>query len=94
MQRLYDRYKDRGFEVLAVSVDDFADKVPNYMQEMNLTFPALLDARKKVARLYGFWSTPTTFFVTREGMLIGSRVGGRDWESDNAAEFMEWFLKQ
>lgn len=94
MQSLYDRYKDKGFEILAVSVDDFADQVPEYMQEMKLTFPAVLDTRKKVARLYGFWSTPTTFFITREGLVVGSRVGGRDWESAAATDFMEWFLKQ
>lgn len=94
MQSLYERYKDSGFEILAVSVDDIPAAVPEYMKEMELTFPALLDNRKKVARLYGFWSTPTTYFVTREGMIIGSRIGGREWDSEAAGKFMEWFLEQ
>jgi peroxiredoxin len=75
-------------------VDDVERAVPGYMERMGLTFPGLLDSKKKVARLYGFWSTPTTFFVNREGMMIGSRIGGRNWGSEQADEFMEWFLKQ
>lgn len=94
MQKLYETYRAKGFEILAISVDDTEGPVPKYMKRMGLTFPGLLDTRKKVARSYGFWATPTTFFVTRGGMLIGSKTGGRDWNSDKAKQFMDWFLQQ
>lgn len=68
--------------------------MPKYIKDLGLTFPSLLDTRKQVAKRYGFWATPTTFFVTREGMVIGSRTGYRSWDSEEATEFMKWFLKQ
>ena len=65
--RTYERYKDNGFEVLAVSVDDKTEryKVPVFAREHKLTFPVLFDDGAQ--SLYKVSSFPTTFFIDRQG---------------------------
>jgi thiol-disulfide isomerase/thioredoxin len=67
LNKLYEKYKARGFEILYVSVDDQADiyKVAPFVKEHKLQFPVLLDSGAKA--LYNVKVFPTTIFVDREG---------------------------
>ncbi|MEJ7861079.1 MAG: redoxin domain-containing protein [Pyrinomonadaceae bacterium] len=69
LNRLYAKYKERGFEILYVSVDAQADiyKVAPFVKEHKLEFPVLLDQGAK--ELYNVKVFPTTIFVDREGNI-------------------------
>jgi thiol-disulfide isomerase/thioredoxin len=67
LNKLYAKYKERGFEILYVSVDEQADiyKIAPFVKEHKLGFPVLLDEGAKV--LYNVKVFPTTIFIDRAG---------------------------
>ncbi len=78
IQKLYEEYKDQGFEVLAVNMtyqDDPQAVVP-FAQENNLTFPILLEENGEMAGRYELRSLPSSFFINRAGFVQEVVIGG------------------
>lgn len=67
--RTYAKYKDRGFEILAISCDNAEDrdKVARFMAQHALSFPAGYDAG--AGRLYEANGYPTNLVIDRQGAL-------------------------
>lgn len=94
MERLYQRYKDRGFVVLAVSVD--AEGVPvvvPFVKEHRFTFPIGLDPKMTLAERYGVRALPTSFLVDRQGALLALALGPREWNGKVAHTLVESLLE-
>lgn len=64
-----------GFMVVAVNVEDPVEKASQFVTELGLTFPVLIDEDQKVTNLYQVYGVPTTFFIDRNG-VIKERVFG------------------
>jgi peroxiredoxin len=79
LQHLFERYADRGLTVLAISTDEPRNrpKIGSAARALGLTFPVLIDADKRVARLYRVDSVPMTFLVDREGRIRSLHRGFR-----------------
>lgn len=71
----YTTYKDSGFTVLAVNVDEDVEVIQPFVDEYALTFPILLDPGSVVHDLYRVRGYPTSLFVDREGNIINVHVG-------------------
>lgn len=69
LAKTYVKYKDRGFEIMAVSTDDAneRDKVREFARSHALPFPVLYD--DGVARLYDIDSYPGNVFIGRDGNI-------------------------
>ena len=94
MERLYQRFKERGFIVLAVSVDaEGAGAVNRFVKENKLTYPIGLDPQMALASEYGVRALPSSFFVDRRGILVAVALGPREWDSKAARELVESLLK-
>ncbi len=94
MERLYQRFKDKGFMILAVSVDaEGAQVVTPFVKEHKLTFPIGLDPKMALAERYGVRAIPSSFLVDRKGRLAALALGPRDWDSKAAHAFIESLLK-
>ena len=65
----YEQYRDQGFTVLAVNLQEDPRSVAAFMQEYKLTFPALLDLDGQVSRTYQAFSLPSSFFVDKKGVI-------------------------
>ncbi|MBD3918756.1 redoxin domain-containing protein [Paenibacillus sp. PR3] len=75
-QRMYDKYKDKSFEVLAINLSEDDLTVNNFVGERSLTYPILRDANRVIERKYGLSQYPTTFFVKPDGTIMDIFVGG------------------
>lgn len=98
MERAYRDYKARGFEILAVSMDAGSEaavtaRVNEFMAELKLTFPAVLDPKGDVVRAYRLRGLPTTFLIDRKGMIRALEIGFRDWASSESRRKLEELLK-
>ncbi len=71
----YQARKAQGFTVLAVDLDEPADAVAAFVDELDLTFTALLDPGARVFDLYRVRGYPTSYFVNRDGMIDRQHVG-------------------
>jgi cytochrome c biogenesis protein CcmG/thiol:disulfide interchange protein DsbE len=63
--------------VLGVSVDDPAEKLKPYAEEMKINYPLLVgNGRQDFQDAYGpFWGIPVTVFVNREGLIHRKHSG-------------------
>ena len=70
------QFKDRGFAVLGVSMDDDGWKVVNpYVKNMKINYRVLL-GNDQVGALYGgLDSLPTTFLIDRQGKIVARHIG-------------------
>ncbi len=75
IQRRYDAFKDQGFVVLAVNVDEPITEVGAFIHALDLTFPVLLDPGAAVNDLYRVRGLPTSYIVDREGIINRLHVG-------------------
>ena len=65
----YAKYRDRGFEIVAIFVDDedARYKVAPFVKEHGIAFPVVYDQGAK--DLYQVSSYPTSLLIDRDGML-------------------------
>jgi len=92
MNSLYNRYKDKGFEMLAVNGMEAAQTVSDFRDAFNLVFPILLDSDGKVTSSYGVQAIPSTFLINREGQIVVRFVGSIDWDTPAVHKALEKLL--
>ncbi len=94
MDKAYQEYKSRGLEILAVSLDAGSNSVvKNFMQELKLDFPVLLDPDMEVLRLYRQFSIPATFLIDKQGIVRHRELGYRDWTDPESRRLIEAILR-
>jgi peroxiredoxin len=94
MERLYRRYKERGFTILAVSIDAGGERaVRDFVKAHGLTFLIGLDPKLEVANLYTVRALPSTFVIDRSGNTAAVALGPRDWDGAAAHAVIESLLK-
>jgi peroxiredoxin len=76
LQALYERFRDQGFVILAISDEDIA-KVKLFITERNITYPVLLDPGRKVNQLFEVQGIPKSFVYDREGKLVTESIDMR-----------------
>lgn len=78
---LYKKFKDDGLVVLAVSIDRVTTKqdIPEFVNELNLTFPILVDSWGQTDKEYKLMGVPETYIIDRQGILREKVIGPRDW---------------
>ncbi len=86
MQKTYNKYKNKGFVVLAVSIDRESreNDVRAFAKNLNLSFPILLDSDQNVLNKYFNNTLPTSYLINSTGKLKGFISGARDWENEDA----------
>jgi peroxiredoxin len=93
LERLYQRHRDAGFILLAVSLDADPGKVQEFLTRHHLTFPVGLDPKTRVAELYGVRALPSTFIVDRHGNLSALALGPRAWDNDASNSLVEALIR-
>jgi len=92
METLYQRYKNNGFEMLAVNIRENTDTVRQFIQRNNYNFPIMLDLDGRVNANYGVISIPTTFIINKEGRMVGRVIGSIYWDTPQIFAVMDHLL--
>jgi peroxiredoxin len=69
LNRLYEKYRDSGFVLLGVNVDDDARNATEVAAKLGVKFPVLLDTDKAVSKLYDLATMPSTVLIDRDGRI-------------------------
>lgn len=83
MEKLYNKYKKDGFEILAVNVttsEKNRNNVDQFIEDYGLTFTVPLDENGKVFQDYGIMAYPTSFFIDSDGVIRKKVLGAVDEE--------------
>jgi len=75
MQREYDKLDKSKVEFLALNLGESKITVQNYVDQLKLNFPIVLDDKEEVRKRYGVMSYPTTFFIDPDGKIATVKVG-------------------
>jgi len=95
MERLYQRDKQKGLEILAISLDtQSAAAVQRFVTELKLTYPIGLDPKWAVAEKYTVRALPSSFLIDRKGSVVAIALGPRDWDGPAAHAVMESLLRE
>ncbi len=75
-QKLYRELSPSGLVILGINVGDSPRAVKEFVEEVGVTFPILLDAKGEVANRYGVRGLPTTFWIDSSGKIVDVTIGG------------------
>ena len=77
LRQIHARYKDRGLELVGVSVDaEGADEnIREFMKEFEMTYSVWLDPGERVSNQFLTIGVPTTFVIDRQGVLRWRKTG-------------------
>jgi len=82
MERLSQAFKGKPLVVLAVDVGEDADTIDTFTSQLDTppTFPILLDTRSRTMQAWKVAGLPTTFLVDKQGRIVASAIGGREFD--------------
>ena len=81
VQKLYSKYKDKGFEVFAVSLDTKKNDWLKAIRQDKIKYMQVIDNsgwRSKVAERYFVELLPTSFLVDRTGRIVAIDLEGKE----------------
>ena len=94
MEKLYQSHKDKGLEIVAVSVDTASKtKVRAYVEKLGLTFPILHDRDSLISRLYNNPGVPSSYLIDMKGKLAYRVLGEYDWSGEKAKSAIDKLLR-
>jgi peroxiredoxin len=69
LSELHEQYRDLGFTVLGVNVEEDTRKARKLLEDAPVSFPVLFDSESVVSRDYDVVAMPSTILVDRSGRL-------------------------
>lgn len=88
---LHEKYGDRGFAIIAISLDEVAEKVREFKEEFDIPYVIVIDD-KDVNSAYGVFSIPTTFLLDKNGEVVKKHMGFARGVGDDFAKEIEALL--
>jgi len=75
LKETYATFKDQGFEIVGISLDDDREKLESYLQKEGITWPQQFDGKgweNEIAQRYSIQSIPATFLIGRDGVIVAT----------------------
>lgn len=93
VKQWYQRFKDQGFEIVAVHTPEFAHErvagnVEQYMKENKITYPVVMDNDFVIWKRFSNRYWPAFYLVDKQGMIRYKRIGEGGY-----AETAQWIQK-
>ncbi len=83
MQGLYEKYHQKGFEIVAVGVDKDHKAALKFLEDIKPAFSVVFDSTGEIAKRYGLEAMPTSFVYGRDGRLVIQNRGFHQEEADS-----------
>lgn len=85
---LYDKYRNKGFEIISVSQDNSKKKWLDAMEKDKMTWISLWDADSKISRMnYLVTALPTNFLINEKGIIVAKDLRGENLENEIEKQF-------
>ena len=95
LNRLFLTLKDKGLQVIAVSIDPSDKPVRDYVAKNNIAFPVLLDTGKEVyGKAYAGPALPATYLIDRNGIIVENFSGLEVWDAPEMMKRVQMLLGQ
>ncbi|HUX20343.1 MAG TPA: TlpA disulfide reductase family protein [Spirochaetia bacterium] len=94
IESLYNEYKDKGFVVLAVNLQEDPATVSSFVKQFGLTFPVVLDRSGRVGYTYNARGIPTTYLINKKGEVTSGFVGAHEWNTAEMGSLLQAMLTE
>ena len=75
---LQNKYRDQGFRVVGISMDDGPDPVREFSAKFGMNYPVAMGDSKLAERFGGVLGLPVSFLIGRDGRIYARHVGETD----------------
>ncbi|MBA3664556.1 MAG: TlpA family protein disulfide reductase, partial [Bacteroidetes bacterium] len=82
--KAYNKYKDKGFEIYGVSLDQDKDRWVEAIKKDGITWPQVSDLKywdSEAAKVYGVQGIPFTVLLDKEGKILAKGLRGAELEA-------------
>ena len=90
----YKKYKNLGFTLLGVNVEEDSSKAAGYLAEVPVSFPILYDNTNSVSKMYDVDAMPSTVLVDREGNLRFLHRGYKPGDEKEYKRLMKKLMRE
>ncbi len=91
---LHNKYKNLGFIVLGVNVEEEVDNAKSFIADSPVDFPILFDSKNDVSKLYDIIAMPTSAIIDRNGTLRYLHQGYKDGDEKKYREMARKLLRE
>jgi len=94
---IYDTLKERGLQIVALSVDKPADeaRVKAFVKSKKWPYICLLDAQNEVKKAYGIIIKPTAYLINQQGEIVYTHIGYKKGDEQRIKEeFLKWLPEE
>ncbi len=84
--------KSEDVVFLSVAVEGSEKDLLEYKKKLKLSVPILIDADGAVAKVYRIRGHHETFFIDREGKIVGKTYAEKDWTSPAMIKLIRYLL--
>jgi len=86
MNELQKKYSDKGFVIIAISVDELRAKMDKFLKQTPASFTIVRDATQKLVEKVDVRTMPTSFLIDRQGKVRYMHSGFNGEETRKAYE--------
>ena len=94
MEKLHSQLQHKDFAMVGINLQESVSRVKAFVKEFKLTFTILLDTGGEVGRWFGIRSLPTTYILDKDGGIIGTALGPREWDSKKSTALFEHLINR
>jgi cytochrome c biogenesis protein CcmG/thiol:disulfide interchange protein DsbE len=76
LQQAWQQYRKQGVVFVGVDYHDVTSDARTFLEHHGVTYPTVLDGSGMIGDRYGLTGVPETYFVNRQGRLVGEHVLG------------------
>lgn len=84
LKRVYDIYKEQGFDIIGVSLDDPEEELQKYIEDHGIQWRQISSGESwrddPLARQYDITGVPSQWLIDRDGKLISHKARGAELE--------------
>ncbi|MCS7231344.1 MAG: TlpA disulfide reductase family protein [Elusimicrobiota bacterium] len=70
LKELYQKYKDKGLEIVSINISETKSKVENFINSYGIPYRVVLDPQAKIAAKYKVRGIPTNFVIDKNGNIV------------------------
>src|SRR4051812_28922719 len=87
LERQFQRYRSKGVVFLGIDYNDVSTDARRFLARHGVTYPTLLDGSGAIGDRYGLSGVPETYFIDRNGHIVGEHILGPITQSNWAEAF-------
>jgi cytochrome c biogenesis protein CcmG/thiol:disulfide interchange protein DsbE len=76
LESAWQRYRKEGVVFVGIDWHDVSGDARTFLARHGVTYPTVLDRSGSIADKYGISAVPETYFVNRQGRLVGEHIIG------------------